>query len=78
MRKNLTLTLDADLLRAARKLAIDRDTSVNQVVRDYLAHLVGEQDPHRATAAALNDFFRKHSVTVGKRNWTRADLHERR
>lgn len=78
MPKNLTLTLDENLLRAARKVALDCDTSVNQMVRDYLGLVVRERDPRRAAAAALRDFFRTHSVTIGKRTWTRDDLHERR
>ena len=42
VRKNLTLTIDEDLLRSARKVALDRDTSVNQLVRTYLSALVHE------------------------------------
>ena len=48
------------------------------MVRDYLGLVVREQDPRRAAATALRDFFRTHSVTIGKRIWTRDDLHERR
>jgi hypothetical protein len=48
--KNLTLTVDESLLRAARKLALDQDTSVNQLVRDYLAGLV-EKGPSRRRSA---------------------------
>jgi len=77
VRKNLTLTLDADLLKAARKLAVDRDTSVNQLVRDYLVQLVQRKDPQLAAAAALREFFSTHSVTIGERTWTRDELHER-
>jgi len=55
--KNLTLTVDEGLLRAARKLALDQDTSVNQLVRDYLTDLVekgpsGRRPVSRRKAAA--------------------------
>lgn len=78
MQKNLTLTVDADVLRAARKAALDRDTSVNQMVRDYLAQVARDAGERRSAREDLKSFFRTHSVTVGERTWTRDDLHERR
>ena len=44
VRTNVTLTVDEELLRAARKAALDRDTSVNRLVRDYLAGLANAPD----------------------------------
>ena len=78
VQENLTLTVDADVLKAARKAALDRDTSVNQMVRDYLAQLERIPDERRSAREDLKKFFRTHSVTIGKRTWTRDDLHERR
>lgn len=81
MAQNLTLTIDADLLKKVRKLAIDHDTSVNQMVRDYLAQVAREKSPEKASASALREFFRKNSVTLGPkgtRGWTRDELYERR
>ena len=77
MQKNLTLTLDDGLLRAARKAALDRNTSVNQLVRDYLEQLVRESDRRQAARDNLDDFFRTTRVQVGRRTWKREDLHER-
>jgi hypothetical protein len=39
---NITLSADEDLVRKARKYAEEHDTSLNQLIRDYLEHLVGE------------------------------------
>ena len=78
MAKNLTLTLDEELLRAARKVALDRNTSVNQLVRDYLVRLVGEADQRQAELASLDEFFRTSRIEVGRRTWKREDLHDRR
>ena len=77
MQKNLTLTLDEELLRAARKAALDRNTSVNQLVRDYLQQLVRETDRRTAAIANLKDIFRTMKAEVGPITWTRDDLHER-
>ena len=46
VQKSLTLTIDEDVLREARKVALDRKTSVNQLVREYLTrHIVHELGP---------------------------------
>ena len=75
--RNLTLTVDEELLRAARKVAIDRNTSVNQLVRDYLAGLVREADQRQSALAQLDQIFRTTRVDIGRRTWKRQDLHER-
>ena len=69
--------MDGDLLRSARKVALDKNTSVNQLVREYLMRLVDEADPRRSARAQLDEFFRKNRIEVGKRTWKREDLHER-
>jgi hypothetical protein len=78
VKKNLTLTFDADLLKAARRFALEHDTTVNQMVRDFLTQVVVKKDPKKAALAELERIFQTSSVTVGKRDWTRDDLHERR
>ena len=75
--KNLTLTIDEDLLRAARKVALDRNTSVNQMVRDYLAATVRESGRQLAAVAKLDELFRTTRAQVGAITWNRDDLHER-
>ena len=75
--KNLTLTIDEDLLRSARKVALDRDTSVNQLVRTYLSALVHESGRQRESIRNIEEIFRTTRVTIGKKTWTRDDLHER-
>ncbi len=37
---NLTLSIYSDLLKKSRKIAIDKDTSVNALVREFLEALV--------------------------------------
>ena len=73
MAKNLTLTLDQDLLRAARKVGLDRNSSVNQLVRSFLERLVRE-----AALAGLDEIFSTSRIQVGRRTWKREDLHNRR
>ena len=77
MSRNLTLTIDEGLLRSARKVALDRDTSVNQLVRDFLVALVEQAGQRRAALASLDELFQSTAVDVGPRAWTRDQLHDR-
>ena len=74
MARNLTLTLDDDLLRAARKVAIDRNTSVNRLVRDFLAGLVRETDRRNTALTQTDQLFQTVRIEVGARTWSREDL----
>jgi len=76
-KRNVTLTLEADLLRAARKAALDRNTSVNQMIRDYLMVVVKGASQQQTAMVNLEDIFNTYRVTVGDKTWSRDDLHER-
>lgn len=75
---NLTLTIDDELLLRARRRALDNGTSVNALVRDYLASFAGPHDeppPGRALVALAESL----SASSGSRGraWSRDELHER-
>ncbi len=76
-RQNVTLVVEEDLLLAARKVALDQRTSVNQLVREYLATLVEEPSRRRVARARLKKVFETGLVQVGERKWSRDDLHDR-
>jgi hypothetical protein len=72
----LTLSVEDEVIRAARRHADALGTSVNQLVREYLERLAGKSD--RATDAA--EFERLSRLSQGdSRGWTfnREELHER-
>lgn len=75
---NLTLTVDADLLKRARIRALERDTSVNALVREYLKELAG-QVKERDAIGALLDLAEHSEAGSGPagRTWTRDELYER-
>ena len=77
IKQNLTLVVEEDLLLAARKIALDQRTSVNQLVRDYLAALIEEPSRRRLARARLKKMFETGLVRVGEKTWTRDDLYER-
>ncbi|HEX3879016.1 MAG TPA: DUF6364 family protein [Bryobacteraceae bacterium] len=72
----MTLTIDEAILRAARKIALDRNTSVNQMVRDYLAELAQASD-HAQMAERFRQMVRTSPAKVGAITWSREDIHNR-
>ena len=76
-RQNVTLVVEEDLLRAARKVALDQRTSVNQLVREYLEALVEAPSRRRLARARLRTAIKTGLVCVGRRTWSRDDLYHR-
>ena len=76
-KQNLTLVVDEDLLLAARKVALDQRTSVNELVRQYLVALVDEQSRRRLARTKLRTAFETGLVEVGEYNWNRDALYDR-
>jgi hypothetical protein len=75
---NVTLTVDGEVLRRARVRALEQGSSVNALVRAYLANLAGE-----GQAAALGSFVEsarraKSGSGPRGRTWQRSDLYEGR
>jgi len=76
----ITLSLDEQLVKRARKIAAQRDTTLTALVREFLQTLIAEHgNPGRRQRElnALHQAFKKYSFKMGKRTWTRAELHER-
>jgi hypothetical protein len=76
-KRSLTLVIEEELLLAARKVALEQRTSVNQLVREFLSALVREPAHRRLARARLAAAFQRGIVRVGDRSWTRDDLYER-
>ena len=76
-KQNVTLVVDEDLLLAARKVALDQRTSVNQLVREYLVALVEQPGRRRLARTRLKKAFETGLVEVGDRTWSRDDLYDR-
>ena len=75
---NITISLDDDILKKAKKIAIDRDTSFNGLVRDYINELVDKEERSRhLMIEELDSLFAGSSALIGHKTWTRDELHER-
>ncbi|MFZ0287214.1 MAG: hypothetical protein WAL32_18445 [Terriglobales bacterium] len=77
---NVTLSLDDELVKEIRKVAVDRDTTLTGLVRQYLEQLAAENAASgrkRREREALKRSFSQFQFHIGKRTWKREDLHVR-
>ena len=76
---NITMSLDDELLKKARKIAVEKDTSLTGLIREYLQQLVEREEGLKDLAAAeLESLFRRSQAVVGPRGWSRDELNARR
>lgn len=75
---NLTMSIEEDVLKKARRLAVEKNTSVSALVREFLKRLAAkEEQSTEAVIAELRKCFNTSGVVIGPRAWRREDLHER-
>lgn len=78
MTRNVTMAIDEELLKKARKIAVERNTTFTELIRNYLNGLVAQEESvKREVAAELEQLFDGSSARVGGKTWSRGDLHER-
>ena len=74
---NVTLTLEDALLKRARVKAVHENTSVNAVIREFLAKWVRDDDERAAVVERVRAALDASEYRSGGVTWSRDDLHER-
>jgi hypothetical protein len=75
-RTNLTIQLDAEVIRRARIVAAKRGTSVSALAAQRLMDLVDEDERFEQSRVRAEAILRK-AVPRGGRTWSRDELHDR-
>ena len=76
---NITLSIDEAIVKKVRKIAIDRDTTLNAMVREYLTSVADSDAAVRKEQAdALMASTERLARDMGPRRWTRDDLYDER
>jgi hypothetical protein len=75
--KNVTIALDEATLREARRIAAERSTSLNALIREFLETLTRRESRARTARRRIAKLCRESTAEVGERRWTRDELHER-
>jgi hypothetical protein len=74
---NLTIRVDDEVLKRARMRALEEETSVNAVLRDYLESYAGGSRRRREAVGRLLELSRTTRAGRGAATWTRDELHGR-
>jgi predicted transcriptional regulator len=77
MQRNITLTLDAEIIHKARVLAARRNRSVSALLREELARLVVEDDAYETARRAALARLERGSHLGGGPLPSRDELHDR-
>lgn len=75
MTRNLTLAIDDDLLDKVRVLAAMKRTSVNEMVRGFLARLVEQESAHDEATEALLKLARESKGRMGDWKFSREETY---
>lgn len=76
---NITLRVDDEVIRKVRKIAIDKNTTLTKMVRDFLVSVAERDlDQRRRAMGQLEQSIEKFGRDMGKREWSREDLYDRR
>lgn len=72
--KNITLSIDEELLSQSRKYARKHDTTLNSLVRSLLSKTV-QNEAENSSEYVLNTMKKANGNSGGKR-WSREDLYD--
>jgi hypothetical protein len=75
---NITLSVDDEIIKKVRKIAIDKNTTLTAMVREFLTSVATRDAQEKDEAVKrLRKSFIKLSSDMGQRKWSREGLHER-
>ncbi len=73
---NLTLTIDENILRQARILALQRGTSVNAMVREFLAQQVASVESTEDRVARFKKLLKAAQGSLGGEKFDRQAMYD--
>ena len=75
---NITLSVDDEIIKKVRKVAIEKNTTLTAMVRDYLTSVaIRDAQEKNEAIKKLQKSFKTKSRNMGRRKWTREALYER-
>lgn len=75
---NITMTVNDDLIKKARKVAVEKNTTLTAMIREFLEVVaLREESRKRSAAAHIRASFKKLTRDMGGRKWRREDLYAR-
>lgn len=75
--QNVTLALREEVVREARRIAAERSTSLNAMIREYLERLTERESKLPEARRRILEICRGSDAEIGAARWSRDELHER-
>jgi hypothetical protein len=75
--KNVTLSIDEEVLAVVRRYAAERDSSVNAIVREFLTAIAQREDRAKKARQRIRELSESSDARIGSKSWTRDQLHAR-
>lgn len=75
---NITMTIDDTVIKKVKKIAIEKNTTLTGLVRDYLTGIAKREDYRtEEIISQLSEIMNSDDIEVGEITWKRDELHER-
>ena len=75
--KNITLSIDEEVLATVRLYAATHDISINRLVREYLSEIAQREDRAKKARQTIRTLSEQSDARIGLKAWSRDALHER-
>ena len=75
--KNITLSIDEEVLAAARRYAAEHESTVNGLVREFLTDIARRADRAKKVRKRLRRLSDASNARLGTKTWSRDELHGR-
>ena len=77
--QNVTISIEKKVLRKAKIIAIERNTSLSGLIREYLEKLVAEENGYQqAKEFCIREMNKEYKIGAKPGTYTREELHERK
>ena len=77
MKQNITLSIDKELIKNAKVLAAQRQTSISRLLSDELEKIIEDTDRYELAKRQAIDYINRGFHLGGKITASREELHER-
>lgn len=75
---NITFSLDEETTKKVRKIALEKDTTLTAMIKNYLSSVAKRDKKKKKTSLKkLKASFKTLSRDMGSRKWTRESLYKR-
>lgn len=75
---NVTMTLDDEIIKKVKKIAVEKNTTLTGIIRDYLTRLAKREDQRtEEIIKELSAIMNSGEIKIGRITWNRDELHER-